>query len=422
MMRHVLRSLGLIAIVTLFFAGCATHGRVPAPFEAQPIESGKYNQKVDHLYFILDASSSMTEGHAGRTKFDIASSVVENFNRTMPDIDANVAMRSFGHAGGVSKKSSALMVEPFGYQPDSLSGGLAKVSRAGGISQLDRALEDTANDLKDVKEPIALVIVSDGKDLPQKTIAAAKALARTHGEQLCIYTVQTGNDAGANMLLSQIANATGCGKVVNADSLASGSAMNAFVKDVALGELADSDGDGVVDDKDKCPNTPGGVKVDMSGCPLDSDNDGVLDHQDRCPGTQLGVKVDADGCPVPVPTKRAEVTAAGTWLYKDIQFEVNKSDLKASSYPTLNEIVDALNTQPGLKIEIQGHTDNTGDRDYNLDLSLKRARSVRSYLISRGVDGSRMTSRGYGPDRPIESNTTKQGRARNRRVEINPLR
>ncbi|MGD8837084.1 MAG: OmpA family protein, partial [Desulfobacteraceae bacterium] len=279
-----------------------------------------------------------------------------------------------------------------------------------------------ANDLKDVKEPIALVIVSDGKDLPQKTIAAAKALARTHGEQLCIYTVQTGNDAGANMLLSQIANATGCGKVVNADSLASGSAMNAFVKDVALGELADSDGDGVVDDKDKCPNTPGGVKVDMSGCPLDSDNDGVLDHQDRCPGTQLGVKVDADGCPVPVPTKRAEVTAAGTWLYKDIQFEVNKSDLKASSYPTLNEIVDALNTQPGLKIEIQGHTDNTGDRDYNLDLSLKRARSVRSYLISRGVDGSRMTSRGYGPDRPIESNTTKQGRARNRRVEINPLR
>ena len=136
----------------------------------------------------------------------------------------------------------------------------------------------------------------------------------------------------------------------------------------------------------------------------------------------MGVKVDADGCPLPVPTKSAEVTAAGTWIYKDIQFEVNKSDLKDSSFPTLNEIVNALNAQPGLNIEIQGHTDSTGAHDYNVDLSQKRAQSVRSYLISKGIDGSRMTSKGFGPDRPIASNTTKEGRSRNRRVEINPLR
>ncbi len=422
MVKHVFRPLVLIAMVTLFFAGCATHGMAPAPFDAQPIASGKYKQKVDHLYFILDASSSMTEGHAGQTKFDIASSVVGNFNKTMPAVDANVAMRSFGHADKVSNKSSALMVEPNGYQPESLSSGLEKVSQAGGISPLDRALKDTAKDLKDVKDPIALVVVSDGKDMPPNTLAAAKALAQTHGDQLCIYTVQTGNDAGGNMLLSKIAGATGCGKAVNADTLASGAAMNAFVKEVALADLADSDGDGVTDDKDKCPNTPVGVKVDMNGCPLDSDEDGVLDYQDKCPGTQVGVKVDADGCPIPVPTKSAEVTAAGTWIYKDIQFEVNKSDLKDSSFPTLNEIVNALNAQPGLNIEIQGHTDSTGAHDYNVDLSQKRAQSVRSYLISKGIDGSRMTSKGFGPDRPIASNTTKEGRSRNRRVEINPLR
>lgn len=197
--------------------------------------------------------------------------------------------------------------------------------------------------------------------------------------------------------------------------------MNAFVKEVALSELADSDGDGVTDDKDKCPDTPQGVKVDMNGCPLDSDKDGVLDSKDRCPDTPMGVKVDAHGCPIPVPTKSAEVTAAGTWIYKDIQFEVNKSALKESSYPTLDEIADALKVQPALNIEIQGDTDSTGSHDYNVGLSHKRAQSVRAYLISKGVDSSRMTSIGYGPDRPVASNTTKEGRARNRRVEIKPL-
>ena len=422
MINQVSRPLILIALVTLFFLGCATHTPAPAPFDAQPIASGMYNEKVDHLYFILDASSSMTEGHAGRTKFDIARSVVENFNKTMPDVKTSVAMRSFGHADKISKKGSVLMVEPGAYQRQALSGGLGKVSQAGGISPLDRAFKETVKDFKDTKDPIAVVVVSDGKDMAPGTVAAAEALAADHGDQLCIYTVQTGNDGGGKKLLSKIAEATSCGKSINADNLASGADMNAFVKEVLLADLADSDGDGVTDDKDKCPNTPSGVKVDMNGCPLDSDKDGVLDHLDKCPGTPMGVKVDADGCPIPVPTKSAEVTEAGTWIYKDIQFEVNKADLKESSIPTLNEIVDALNAQSGLNIEIQGHTDSTGAHDYNVGLSQRRAQSVRNYLISKGIDPSRMTSKGYGPDRPIASNTTKEGRARNRRVEINPLR
>ena len=142
-------------------------------------------------------------------------------------------------------------------------------------------------------------------------------------------------------MLDKIAGASGCGKAVNADALASGGAMADFVKDVLLTEKNDSDGDGVVDDKDRCPNTPRGVKVDMSGCPLDSDGDGVadykdkcpntprgakvdmsgcpldsdgdgvLDYKDQCPGTPRGTPVDVTGCPIPVATKSAEVTAAG---------------------------------------------------------------------------------------------------------------
>jgi OOP family OmpA-OmpF porin len=162
--------------------------------------------------------------------------------------------------------------------------------------------------------------------------------------------------------------------------------------------------------------------VDAGGCPLDSDGDGVLDYADKCPGTPRGTKVDADGCPVPMATKSAEVTAAGTWLYKDIQFETNSADLKESSYPTLGEITDALKAQPALNIEIQGHTDSTGAHGYNVGLSKRRAASVKAYLESQGIEADRMTSKGFGPDRPIDTNDTREGRARNRRVEIKPIR
>jgi OOP family OmpA-OmpF porin len=201
--------------------------------------------------------------------------------------------------------------------------------------------------------------------------------------------------------------------------------MQAFVTDVLFAEKSDSDGDGVTDDVDRCPGTPGGVAVDRWGCPLDSDKDGVIDPKDACPDTPMGTKVDAKGCaiaaPVPTATKSAQVTAAGTWLYKDIQFENNKSDLRESSIPTLNEIVEALNAQPGLNIEIQGHTDGSGTRAYNLDLSQRRAQSVKAYLEGQGIGAGRMTTKGFGPDRPIDTNSTKEGRARNRRVEVKPM-
>ena len=93
-----------------------------------------------------------------------------------------------------------------------------------------------------------------------------------------------------------------------------------------------------------------------------------------------------------------------------------------SSFPSLNEVAAALNAQPGLKVEIHGHTDGSGARAYNQDLSQRRAESVKAYLESNGIDASRMTAIGFGPDRPIDSNATKEGRTRNRRVEFKPVR
>jgi len=416
MVKSKLGYLILAAMSAVIISACATQG-TPAPaFKAQPIAAGKWKQKADNLYFILDASSSMGEGD----KLETARGIIAHFSQTMPPLAIVAALRSFGHDQKVSSKISDLMVKPQTYTPGILGDGLAKVSKAGGFSPLDRAIKDAANDLKALKGPIALIIVSDGKDMDDAPLVAARALKEAHGNRLCIYTVLVGTASDGRQLLSEIARVTGCGQAVTADSLATGAAMNAFVQDVLLAGVADSDGDGVTDDKDRCPDTPRGVKVDAAGCPLDSDRDGVLDYQDRCPDTPRGTKVDAKGCPIPVATLGA-VTAAGTYVFKDIQFENNKSDLKASSYPTLNEIVEALKARPELKVEIQGHTDSRGSHDYNVGLSQRRAESVRAYLESKGIDGARMVPKGYGPDRPIATNDTAQGRASNRRVELKPI-
>lgn len=183
----------------------------------------------------------------------------------------------------------------------------------------------------------------------------------------------------------------------------------------------DSDKDGVADGRDSCPDTPTGISVDRKGCPLDTDGDNVPNSKDKCPGTPAGTPVTINGCPIPTATKNAKVTATGTWVYEEIQFETNKWNLKPESIAILDEIVEGLFATPNLHVEIQGHSDNIGNRDYNIELSLKRAQAVMAYLIDNGIAAARLTARGYGPDQPIAGNETRHGQRRNRRVELKPI-
>ncbi|NNF98691.1 MAG: TolC family outer membrane protein [Desulfobacteraceae bacterium] len=188
----------------------------------------------------------------------------------------------------------------------------------------------------------------------------------------------------------------------------------------------DTDLDGVPNATDKCPNTPSGIVVDIKGCPLDTDLDGVPNATDKCPNTPKGTRVDAKGCTVAVApvkfTKSAKVTSSGNWLYQGIEFELGRWDLKPESYAVLDEIAEGLRADPKLHAEIQGHTDSQGNHAYNISLSFKRARSVMYYMINKGISASRITAKGYGPDRPIAGNDTAEGRAKNRRVELKPIR
>ncbi len=175
----------------------------------------------------------------------------------------------------------------------------------------------------------------------------------------------------------------------------------------------DSDGDGIADDKDKCPGSSWGFEVDENGCskdpnltkggnPFDQDSDGVLNDLDQCPNTPQGVPVDLHGCSA----------------IKPVFFEFDKYDLQRKFYADLDIVVFMLKKNPSMNIQIQGHTDNVGSPEYNMELSEKRAKAIKSYLTNKGIDAQRISIIGYGDTKNEAPNNTPSGRAQNRRAVI----
>jgi OOP family OmpA-OmpF porin len=173
-----------------------------------------------------------------------------------------------------------------------------------------------------------------------------------------------------------------------------------------VGPEPDTDNDGVVDSRDECVETPAGAKVDKKGCPSDSDNDGVEDHKDQCPNSAPGAKVNAFGCAKPL-------------ILDGVNFHTASAELTDSAKAVLLPIAVAHRKHhTDVHLLIAGHTDSVGTAPYNQDLSERRAASVRAFMITHGCDGSKLSSIGFGESKPIADNGTKEGRAKNRRVEL----
>ncbi|MGB5324531.1 MAG: OmpA family protein [Pseudomonadales bacterium] len=171
----------------------------------------------------------------------------------------------------------------------------------------------------------------------------------------------------------------------------------------------DSDGDGVVDSADRCSGTGAGVKVDARGCPLDSDSDGVADFLDKCPATAAGMKVDKAGCKLKA-TRVEEIRL-------DVEFASNSSQLQEGSLAEIGKLAAFMQTHRDLNVVLEGFTDSAGDAAYNLQLSQKRAERVKTALVNKfGVDPGRISAEGFGEERPVADNNTREGRAKNRRV------
>ncbi len=263
--------------------------------------------------------------------------------------------------------------------------------------------------------------------------------------------VFNGLDACPNTAEGAQVDARGCPTDADADGVYDGldkcPATPTGVRVDATGCATDADADGVPDGLDQCPNTPAGATVDASGCPTDSDKDGVPDGIDKCPGTPAGTEVDSAGCQRAKDTDgdgvddtkdKCPATAAGTRVdaagcpilfteartpvvLRGVTFESGKSALKSDSYTVLDIVAASLVANPNIRIEIAGHTDNTGSAAVNTRLSQARADAVRAYLASKGVAPDRMVAKGYGPTVPVATNTTAAGRAQNRRVELRQL-
>lgn len=213
----------------------------------------------------------------------------------------------------------------------------------------------------------------------------------------------------------------------------------------------DRDRDGVPDRADLCPDVPEDLDayLDRDGCPdPDNDDDGVPDAIDRCrdEAEDLDGFQDGDGCPERdndgdgfedpaddcpqtagvaahqgCPAREydgVKVTVRGLVLERQVAFQGAKSAIKPSSAGLLDTLAQVLRDHPAIVLEVGGHTDSRGDDDANLALSQARAEAVRDALLQRGIPASRLTARGYGETRPIESNRTSQGRAINRRIEF----
>lgn len=377
-------------ILFVLIAGCA-------PIMQPPLEpmgsgssgaaSGKYVPKVDNFQVILDTSLSMIEDG---NYFLPARAVVSRINQGIPtDLKYNGGLRSFGHNSYQSTNPTDLVYGMTSHTRSGFHDGLASIRYAGGPSPLAAALEAAGNDLKMASGSTALIIVSDGlfmDDVP----AAAKNLKEKMGDSLCIYTIGVGNrnNGAGHDLLQKVAEAGQCGFATTDAALADDAKMAAFIENVFLAK----------------PVAAKPVSKVMP--PGDRDGDGVTDDKDKCPNTQKGEFVDEDGCTLKMTLH--------------INFDFDKAEIKPEFKHDLDKAATYIQKHSYVPyILIAGHTDHSGSLEYNQKLSEDRANAVRQYLISTyGIDGKRLFAKGHGKLKPVAANTTKEGRYQNRRVEV----
>jgi len=459
----------MISILLMFgllfqLFGCSTI----RPFTPKDLNE-KYNmkdyiQKTDHLCVILDASGSMAYFWNYRDKFTQAKEILSYMNQTLPEIPLSCNLRTFGKKLWTLESETNQVFRTDKYRTEEFENALNSIAWPSGQSLLPQALNAAHEDLKNVSGNIALLIISDGKDMESNTLPTIKSIKKSFGNRLNVYGIHVGDSREGFELMDRMTK-SGNGFVEKADDISEPDSMAEFVNKVFFEEFIDTDLDGIADKHDSCPETPEKIDVDKKGCPFDTDKDGVYDYLDDCQKTPTDVTVDKRGCPIdtdedgvydyldlcentpkgaPVnekgcvidadndgvfdhldqcerTPKGARVDESGCWIIQIIHFDTNKKDIKSSIYPYLEEITKVMNLNPQLRLGIYGHTDSRGRASYNLRLSKKRAQSVCNELLKMGISKDRFVINGFGHTRPIATNKTKEGRSKNRRVEIKLL-
>ena len=379
----------LFAALGLMLAACATVKPL-APFNpvdlTPMLTSGDYVLKANNVQVIVDKSGSMGDMYKGEQKLNIARDLASAFGHTVPKADITGSLRLFGKKENMSSVMTELVWGPAAFSAAAMDDGLNKTGFSVGESPLNMALDAAGQDFSSAQGNIAIVVFTDANKEVMNYDAVKKSvmnLKNQYGDRLCIYPVLIGDDKEGAKFLSQVAADSGCGFMVKGDDVTSSQGMADFVANVFLA---------------KAPEV---VEVIC----VDDDGDTVCAELDKCPGTPKGAKVNEFGC----------------WVIGDVLFDFDKANIKPEFYGQLDEAARVFEMNPGLKVEVQGNTDNIGTAKYNMGLSLRRANAVLNYLVKRGVDRSRLAARGFGFTRPVATNDTPEGRALNRRVEMTPM-
>lgn len=372
-------------------SGCATQSiksfQAFQPEDLNPaVKSGKLVQKTNSFFVINDSSSSMSDTFLASsdykgTKLDVEKDLLNKFNKTIPNIPLSSGLLSFGFGPCQAWGSTQLNQPMQKYSPAGFDAALGSLQCSSGGTPLANALTESIPNLNNAPGNIALLIFSDGMD-DAPSVPVIDDLKSRYGDKLCVYTVWVGNDedAAGQANLEKMATTSGCGLATDAATISNPHGMADFVTNVFF---------------------KAGTPPPVTDCSkLDDDKDGVNNCTDKCPNSLPGVEVSALGC----------------WIV-DVKFDNDKDIVKPKYFPKLDKVIDRIKQYPNTAFEVQGHTSNTGSYKHNMDLSERRAQAVKRYLSKAGHLPN-ISAHGYGWNQPIDSNETEEGRANNRRVQL----
>lgn len=368
------------------------------PFDySSVIETGEYQKSIDNFLVVFDASDSMKMKYNDEKKFRLAKRLANNMNQTIPALDIEAGILLFGPSPySLWSGNVDLLYGMTKYSQSGFADSLAQVTDTGGGTPMALAINAATEKLMNSKGDIAVILISDAEDVGSASAEAAAVMKSKYQERVCIYTILVGDGPGSRETMESISQAGGCGFGTDYDQLSTASGMADFVRRVFLKK-------GIV----KAKPAPAPVKIAQ---PLDSDGDGVYDTKDRCPETPMGIKVDSLGCPLPIKKTTIELR---------VEFDFDKYFIRPEYKQKLKEFADFLKDYPQLSVLLEGHTDNMGSEKYNQVLSEQRAQSVKNYLVTYfRVDGKRLSTMGSNYAKPETTNKTDSGRQRNRRVYV----
>lgn len=343
-------------------AGCAsTQPYSPSPYDAAELDPSAYVPKVDAFIVIADASASMAHRYQGRSKYNDAMDVVYRMNETIPPLDYRAGLAAYSSGTCLDGASVQMLYGMTPYNSADFASAQSGISCAGGTTPLSGAIDIATDHLDGTSGDTALIIVSDFDRVDSGDVASAlRRMQNTSGDRLCVHTIAIGDNSWSHQAAEEIAAISDCGSAMKAADVASPDSMANYVTDVLLAAAP-----------------------------------------------------PAAAAPAVLYEKNTMSTAA--------LFDFDSAVLREDGKAALRELGDAIKAKGArvVDIDIIGHTDSTGPADYNQGLSERRAQAVADYITSEGIDAGIIDVSGEGENNPIASNDTAQGRAQNRRVDIN---